>query len=159
MRPAISFPAQEGLCHPPEGVHPRDPLQHSRRLCSTVMKMDWCPVCAGTVPGPHVCLYLIFGWPASSLLLPARSSRGEGGSSLLWRMGFSLRWRLLSPSAGSGCRGFRSCGTQASLPRGVWSLPGPGIKVPTESPALAGRFLTTGPPGSPVLDVLPPLLS
>ena len=38
-----------------------------------------------------------------------------------------------------------SCGTRASLPCSMWNLPGPGIK-PT-SPALAGGFLTTGPPG------------
>ena len=31
------------------------------------------------------------------------------------------------------------------MPCGMWDLPGPGIKP--VSPALAGRFLTTGPPG------------
>ena len=36
-------------------------------------------------------------------------------------------------------------GSQAYLPWGMWDLPGPGIKPMT--PALAGRFLTTGPPG------------
>ena len=40
--------------------------------------------------------------------------------------------------------GFSSCGAWAWLPRGMWDLPGPGIK-PT-FPALAGGFLTTGPP-------------
>ena len=29
----------------------------------------------------------------------------------------------------------------------MWSLPGPGIEL--ESPALAGRFFTTEPPGKP----------
>ena len=38
-----------------------------------------------------------------------------------------------------------SCGTRVQLPLGKWALPGPGIK--TVSPALAGRFLTTRPPG------------
>ena len=38
-----------------------------------------------------------------------------------------------------------SCGTRAYLPRGMWDLPGPGIEP--VSPALAGGFLTTGPPG------------
>ena len=33
----------------------------------------------------------------------------------------------------------------ASLPRGMWSLPGQGIEP--VSPALAGRFFTAGPPG------------
>ena len=42
-----------------------------------------------------------------------------------------------------------SCGAWAQLPRGMWDLPGPGIEP--MSPALAGRFLTTAPPGkSPV---------
>ena len=40
-----------------------------------------------------------------------------------------------------------SCGTQASLLHGMWDLPGPGLEP--VSPALAGRFLTTEPPGKP----------
>ena len=39
------------------------------------------------------------------------------------------------------------CGTQTSLPRGMWHLPGSGIEP--VSPVLAGRFFTTEPPGSP----------
>ena len=38
-----------------------------------------------------------------------------------------------------------SCGAWASLLHGTWDLPGPGIEP--VSPALAGRFLTTAPPG------------
>jgi len=34
----------------------------------------------------------------------------------------------------------------------MWDLPGPGIKL--ISPALAGRFLTTGPPGKPLITFL-----
>ena len=37
------------------------------------------------------------------------------------------------------------CGAQAQLLHGMWDLPGPGIEP--VSPALAGRFLTTAPPG------------
>ena len=33
----------------------------------------------------------------------------------------------------------------AQLPCGMWDLPGPGFEL--MSPALAGRFLTPGPPG------------
>ena len=40
-----------------------------------------------------------------------------------------------------------SCGTQASLLRGMWDLPRPGLEP--VSPALAGKFLTTVPPGKP----------
>ena len=42
-------------------------------------------------------------------------------------------------------RGLSSCGTEASLPCGMWDLQGLGIKP--KSHALTGRFLTTGPQG------------
>ena len=42
------------------------------------------------------------------------------------------------------CR-FRSCGARAYLLHGMWDLPGPGLE--SVSPALAGGFLTTAPPG------------
>ena len=38
-----------------------------------------------------------------------------------------------------------SCGARPWLPHGMWDLPRPGLKP--MSPALAGRFLTTAPPG------------
>ena len=38
-----------------------------------------------------------------------------------------------------------SCGAQAYLLRGMWDLPGPVIEP--VSPAVAGGFLTTAPPG------------
>ena len=100
----------------------------------------------------------------------------EGYSSLQCA-GFSLWWLLLLWSMGSRHTGFSSCstwaqklrhagpracrlssygswalelrlgscGTRASLLRGMWDLPGPGIE-PVSS-VLAGRFLTTAPPG------------
>ena len=39
------------------------------------------------------------------------------------------------------------CGSWAQLLRGMWDLPGPGIEP--VSPALAGGFSTTAPPGKP----------
>ena len=42
-------------------------------------------------------------------------------------------------------RRLSSCGTRSLLLRGMWDLPGPGIEP--VSPALAGRFSTTAPPG------------
>ena len=39
----------------------------------------------------------------------------------------------------------RSCGARAWLLRGMWDLSGPGLEL--VSPALAGGFLTTVPPG------------
>ena len=44
-----------------------------------------------------------------------------------------------------GSVGSSSWGSWASLPSGIWNLPRPGIEP--VSPALSGRFLTTGPPG------------
>ena len=40
-----------------------------------------------------------------------------------------------------------SCGSWAQLLRGMWDLPRPGLEP--VSPALAGRFSTTAPPGKP----------
>ena len=44
------------------------------------------------------------------------------------------------------CR-LSSCGARAQLLHGMWDLPGPGLEP--MSPALAGGFLTTVPPGKP----------
>ena len=44
-----------------------------------------------------------------------------------------------------------SCGSWAQLLRGMWDLPRPGLEP--MSPALAGRFSTTVPPGKPSLVV------
>ena len=41
------------------------------------------------------------------------------------------------------------CGSRAQLLRGMWDLPRPGLEP--VSPALAGRFLTTVPPGKPLV--------
>ena len=44
-------------------------------------------------------------------------------------------------------RRLSSCGARAQLLRGMWDLPRPGLEP--VSPALAGGFLTTAPPGKP----------
>ena len=81
-------------------------------------------------------------------------------------MGFSLQWLLLLQSMGSRRAGFSSCGMQAQqlwlaalerrlsscgaraqLLRCMWDVPGP--RLEPVSPALAGGFLTTAPPGEP----------
>ena len=83
----------------------------------------------------------------------------SGGYSSLWCVGFSWRWLLLLWSMGSRHVGFSSCGlwalehrlsscgTEAQLLHGMWDLPRPGLEP--VSPALAGGFLTTVPPGKP----------
>ena len=45
-------------------------------------------------------------------------------------------------------RRLSSCGSRAQSLRGMWDLPRPGLEP--VSPALAGRFLTTAPPGKPL---------
>ena len=45
-----------------------------------------------------------------------------------------------------------SCGTRAQLLCGMWDLPRPGLEP--VSPALAGRFSTTVPPGKPLCPLL-----
>ena len=44
-------------------------------------------------------------------------------------------------------RRLSSCGSRAQLFRGMWDLPRPGLEP--LSPALAGGFSTTAPPGKP----------
>ena len=49
-------------------------------------------------------------------------------------------------------RRLSSCGSRAQLLRGMWDLPRPGLEP--VSPALAGGFSTTAPPGKPGEDFL-----
>ena len=48
-------------------------------------------------------------------------------------------------------RRLSSCGSRAQLLRSMWDLPRPGLEP--VSPALAGRFSTTAPPGKPCMYV------
>ena len=73
----------------------------------------------------------------------------RGSYSSLWCVGFSLWWPLSFWRTGSRCAGFSSWGSRAQLPHGMWDLPGSGLKP--VSPALAGRFPATAPPGKPLL--------
>ena len=54
-------------------------------------------------------------------------------------------WALGTQASVVAAHGVSSCGVQAYLPHGVCNLPRAEIKP--VSPALAGRFLATGPPG------------
>ena len=45
-------------------------------------------------------------------------------------------------------RRLSNCGSRARLLRGMWDPPRPGLEP--VCPALAGRFLTTAPPGKPL---------
>ena len=113
-----------------------------------------------------VCLF-IYGCTGSSLL--------HTGFLQLWRAGATLRCGAQASHCGIfsccgaqalgmrasvvaarrlSCCGSQalecrlsSCGPRAQLLRGMWDLPGPGLEP--LSPALAGGFLTTAPPGKP----------
>ena len=77
----------------------------------------------------------------------AFSSCGERG--LLFVAERGLLTVVASPVAEHRLQTHRlsSCGSRAQPLRGMWDLPGPGHKP--VSPALAGGFLTTAPPGKP----------
>ena len=112
---------------------------------------------------------IFFFWHVGSLLLRAgflQLWRARAYSSL-WCTGFSLVVASLVAEHGpqstrasvvvvrrlSSCgvqaleRRLSSCGAWAQLLHGMWDLPGPGMEP--VSPALAGGFLTTEPPGKP----------
>ena len=92
----------------------------------------------------YVCIYLWLCWVfAASCRLSLVAARR--GYSLLWCVGFSLRWLLLLQSTGSRRAGFSSCGTGTWLLHGMLNLPRPGIEP--MSPELADGFLSTVPPG------------
>ena len=98
----------------------------------------------------NVKILFIFGC-AGSLLLHRSFSLVEAreGCSLL-EVRFSLRRLLLLQATGSRRAGFTSRRVRLNswslwFPCCIWDLPRPGIKP--MSPALAGGFLTTGPPG------------
>ena len=52
-------------------------------------------------------------------------------------------------------RRLSNCGSRAQLLHGTWDLPRPGLEP--VSPALAGRFSTTAPPGKPTSRTFEPL--
>ena len=93
------------------------------------------------------------------LLLRSMGSRRAGFSSCgtwaqyLWLTGSVVVAHGLS-SCGSRAleRRLTSCGARTYLLRSMWDLPGPGLEP--VSPALAGGFLTTEPPGKSHVFVL-----
>ena len=70
----------------------------------------------------------------------------SGGHSSSRCAGLSLS-RTLVAEHRLQTRRLSSCGSQTQLLRGMWDLPRPGLEP--VSPALAGRFSTTAPPGKP----------
>ena len=79
-------------------------------------------------------------------LLIAVASRCRARALGAWASLVVVRGLSSCGSQALECR-LRSCGARALLLRGMWDLPGPGLKP--VSPALAGGFLTTAPRGKP----------
>ena len=77
----------------------------------------------------------------------------SGGHSSSWCAGLSLSRPLVAEHR-LQTRRLSSCGSQAQLLCGLWDLPRPGLEP--VSPALAGRFPTTAPPGKPLSVVFRP---
>ena len=71
----------------------------------------------------------------------------SGGHSSSWCVGLSLSRPLLLRSTSSRRAGSVVVAHGPSCSTGMWDLPGPGLE--SVSPALAGRFSTTVPPGKP----------
>ena len=106
---------------------------------------------------PSTSSLLLFGCAGSSLLHGLFSScREQGllsacGAQASHRRAFSRAAQVLGHLGFSGCSSWSrehelsSCGTQSWLLRGMRDLPRSGVEP--LSPALAGGFLTTEPPG------------
>ena len=77
----------------------------------------------------------------------AFSSCGEQGPLFIAVRGpLTIAASLVAEHRLQTCR-LSNCGSWAQLLRGMWDLPRPGLEP--VSPALAGRFSTTAPPGKP----------
>ena len=108
-----------------------------------VWVITWVVDCIWIVKGSF--FFLIFGCTGPLFLRAGFLYLQWEGATLLWCKNFSLLWLLLLRNMGSRRMGFSSCATWAELPCGMWDFPGPRVKP--LSPALAGGFLTKGPPG------------
>ena len=77
----------------------------------------------------------------------AFSSCGKWGPLLIAVRGPLIVVASLLVEHGLQMHRLSSCDSRAQLLRGMWDLPRPGLEP--VSPALAGRFPTTAPPGKP----------
>ena len=77
----------------------------------------------------------------------AFSSCGKWGPLFIAVHGPLIIAASLAAEHGFQMRRLSNCGSRAKLLRGMWDSPRPGLEP--VSPALAGRFSTTAPPGKP----------
>ena len=95
----------------------------------------------------------------ATLRCSARPSHCDGFSCCgAWALGARASVVVAHGLSSCGSRALErrlsSCGAWAQLLHGMWDLPGPGLKP--VSPALAGGFLTTAPPGKPCISLFFP---
>ena len=95
----------------------------------------------------YVCMYVWLCWVFVSVRGLSLVAASGGHSSSLCA-GLSLSRPLVAEHR-LQTRRLSSCGSRAELLRGMWDLPRPGLEP--ASPALAGRFSTTAPPGKPLI--------
>ena len=103
--------------------------------------------------------FFIFGCVGSSVRARAFSSCGKQGPLFVAVRGllfiavhgpFTIAAPPVAGHRLQTCR-LSSCGSRAQLLRGMWDPPRPGLEP--VSPALAGRFSTTAPPGKPGITI------
>ena len=129
---------QAGVHDPPQLTPPWTPglsslrAEVSRTEGETVGPQPRCPPCPAL--GLHCCAQ-------------AFSSCGERGPLFIAVRGPLTIVASLVAEHRLQMRRLSSCGSRAQLLRGMWDLPRPGLEP--VSPALAGRFSTTAPPGKP----------
>ena len=118
-------------------------------------------VLALLVFGVFLKIYLLIDWLIAMLGLcfcsRASSSCGKRGPLFIAVRGPLTIAASLVGEHRLQTRRLSSCGSRAQLFRGMWDLPRPGLEP--VSPALAGRFSTTAPPGKPALLVLTSIYS
>ena len=100
----------------------------------------------------YLSIYLsIFGCVGSSFLCKGFLQLRQVGATLHRGARASLSWPFVAEHR-LQTRRLSSCGARAQLLRGMWDPPRPGLEP--MSPALAGRFSTTAPPGKPYFSLL-----
>ena len=98
--------------------------------------------------------FLLLQQAGATLRCGARASHCGGFSCCgAWALGVRASVVVVCGLSSCGlwaleCR-LSSCGARGLLFRGTWDLPGPGLEP--VSHALAGGFLTTAPPGKPLV--------
>ena len=97
---------------------------------------------------PHLFIYLFLAVLGLRFCARAFSSCSKRGPLFIAVRGPLTVAASLVAEHGLQTHRLSSCGSRAQLLRGMWDPPRPGLEP--VSPALAGRFSTTAPPGKPL---------